>query len=53
MDRKHFIELFKTLSKEEQKEVEKHWLDVYKNAVFPETFDIAEQTLNWIIDATS
>ena len=39
------------ITEDERKEVKRHWEDVYKNAIFPETLEEAERILTWIREA--
>ena len=36
------------ITEDEREEVKRHWLDVYKRAIFPETLAEAEEKLTWI-----
>lgn len=39
------------ITADEREEVKRHWEDVYKNAIFPETLKEAETRLLWIREA--
>ena len=39
------------LTEAEREEVKRHWTDIYKNAIFPETLAEAEEILLWIKEA--
>ena len=51
MSKGEFIRKYKALGKYDRASVKSHWEGVYKNALFPETFDHAERVLLWIREA--
>ena len=48
MNKKEFIKKYKTLSEQDKRTVKKYHEDMLKNAIFLDTFNIAERTLLWI-----
>ena len=51
MSRTEFIKKYRALSVEDKKLVKAHYIELYKGAIFPETFAEAEQRLLWIKEA--
>ena len=48
MSKKEFIRKYRALSPAEKANIKKYWESLYKRALMPETFKLAEQRLLWM-----